>query len=126
MRFLPYAWALPNTLLGLLGALVAGGTGGRVAWREGVFEACGGRLALLNRLRPEIGIAAITFGHVILATDAGTLERTRAHELIHVRQYEAWGPFFIPAYLVASLMARLRGGHSYYDNRFEREARARD
>ena len=122
MRLLAYAWTLPNTLLGLLGALLARGTGGSLTWREGVFEAWGGGLRWLNRLRPEIGIVAITFGHVILASNRIALEQSRTHELVHVRQYELWGPFFIPAYLAASLMARLRGGHSYYDNRFEREA----
>ena len=28
-----------------------------------------------------------------------------AHEAHHVRQYSAWGPLFIPAYLVASVVA---------------------
>ena len=66
---------------------------------------------------------AITFGHVVLAVDE--LDRsTLDHELAHVRQYEIWGPLFIPLYLLASLGARLRGGHPYRDNRFEVAARA--
>jgi hypothetical protein len=66
---------------------------------------------------------AITFGHVILAVDELDPETMR-HELVHVRQYERWGPLFIPAYLFASARARLRGGHAYRDNPFEVAARA--
>jgi hypothetical protein len=42
---------------------------------------------------------AITLGHVVLATTESALKKTRSHERVHVRQYERWGPFFIPAYL---------------------------
>ena len=66
---------------------------------------------------------AITFGHVVLAVDEldpSTLE----HELVHVRQYEAWGPLFIPVYGLASLGARIRGRDAYRDNPFEVAARA--
>jgi hypothetical protein len=35
----------------------------------------------------------------------------------------SWGPFFVPAYLLAGVWALLQGGHPYFDNRFEREAR---
>ena len=66
---------------------------------------------------------AITFGHVVLCIDEID-DETLEHELVHVRQYETWGPFFIPAYLLASLSARTRGGHHYRDNRFEVAARA--
>ena len=65
---------------------------------------------------------AITFGHVVLAVDELDPETFR-HELVHVRQYERWGPMFIPAYLIASVTAGLRGGHPYRDNPFEISAR---
>ncbi len=61
----------------------------------------------------------MTLGHVILGADSGALDATRAHELVHVRQCERWGPFFLPAYALASLWALLRGGHYYRDNGFE-------
>ena len=65
---------------------------------------------------------AITFGHVVLSVDE--LDPTTLdHEIVHVRQYERWGPLFFPAYLFASLAARLRGGHGYRDNPFEIAAR---
>lgn len=64
---------------------------------------------------------AITLGHVVLSVD--TLdEPTFCHEFVHVRQFERWGPLFIPAYGLASVWAVVRGGHHYRDNRFEREA----
>lgn len=67
---------------------------------------------------------AITFGHVVLAVDRldGPILR---HELEHVRQYETWGPLFVPAYIAASAWAWLRGRRPYRDNRFEAAARAR-
>ena len=64
----------------------------------------------------------MTLGHVVLGRDLHCLESTRAHERIHVRQVERWGPLFLPAYALASLMAFSRGGHPYHDNVFEREA----
>ncbi len=47
--------------------------------------------------------AAITFGHTVLARTQADLDASRSHERIHVRQYERWGLFFIPAYLLCSL-----------------------
>ena len=66
---------------------------------------------------------AITFGHVVLAVDELDPETMR-HELVHVRQYERWGPLFVPVYLLAGLATGLRGRHPYRDNPFERAARA--
>ena len=39
-----------------------------------------------------------------------------------MRQYERWGPFFIPAYLAASLWMLVTGRDPYRENPFEREA----
>jgi hypothetical protein len=125
MRLLRYAWALfPNTLIGLALACLARATGG--GWRvvDGVLEAHGGAVAWLLRhatLLP-LGASAITFGHVVLGRDRGCLDRTREHERVHVRQYERWGPCFLPAYGLSSLAAWRRGERAYRDNRFEREA----
>jgi hypothetical protein len=91
---------------------------------DGVLEAHGPTLAwLLSHLTliPG-GAAAVTLGHVVIARDDWALESTRAHERVHVRQCEAWGPFFVPAYLAASLSALLRGRNFYFDNWFEVEA----
>jgi hypothetical protein len=49
--------------------------------------------------------------------------KTLRHELEHVRQYEKWGPLFVPAYLIAAVWVWLRGRHHYRDNPFELAAR---
>jgi len=95
----------------------------RAKWRvvDGVLEAHGPLLAwLLSHLTLMPGGAdALTLGHVVIGRDAWSLESTRAHERVHVRQCEAWGFLFVPAYLTASLSVFLRGRHFYFDNRFE-------
>ena len=102
------------------------------AWRvrlrivDGVLEAHGPALAWLLARGTPIGAAALTLGHVVIARDAGALVETRAHERVHVRQCEIWGPLFIPAYLVASMVAVLRGRHFYFGNAFEIQAFAAD
>ena len=118
-----FVWAAPNTALGAVVILVG-------IWRvpvrvvDGVLEAHGPTLAwlLTNLLPMSGGVAAVTLGHVVLARDAELLETTRAHERVHVRQCEIWGPLFVPAYLAASVIAALRGEHFYFDNAFEVEA----
>ena len=122
-----YLWASPATALGLIAATLASRRA-RAAIVDGVIEIHGPALAwALRTLTPWCGGAvAITFGHVVLARDQTALDSTRTHERVHVRQYEVWGPFFIPAYLAAGVWAWLRGGDAYYDNPFEREAFARE
>ena len=115
MSALRYLWAVPWSVIGLAlsvlfrdryiarGVLVAEGADwpGRLGWRY----------------------RAITFGHVILCVDE--LDPvTFEHELVHVGQYERWGPLFVPVYLVSGLWALVRGRHGYLDNRFELAARA--
>ena len=119
-----YLWVFPGTLVGLLLIPLAIVSGGGMQVVDGVLEAHGGWLTrLLNRPFWISGpIAAITFGHVVLGCDRMTLERTRRHERVHVQQYERWGPFFIPAYVCASVWIRCRGGNAYLDNPFEVEA----
>lgn len=125
---LAYVWASPTTTLGLVFAPVALLSGGGVQLVAGVVEIYGGGVAWLLRhatLLPG-GASAMTLGHAVLGVDRLALELTRDHERVHVRQAERWGPLFVPAYLLASLIARLRGGDAYRDNRFEREAFGRE
>ncbi len=100
-------------------------TGGRVQCVQGVAEFHGGRLGrLFANLPHPYCFAAITFGHVILGTDAQQLDAARRHEHVHVRQYERWGLFMLPAYALSSFWQFVRGGRIYRDNVFEREAYA--
>ena len=86
-----------------------------------MVELWGGFATWLLASRP-FRAEAMTLGHVILGRNRRCLDRCRAHELAHVRQVERWGPFFLPAYLAASLWAHLSGRHYYRDNWFEVDA----
>ena len=126
-RALVYLWVLPTTTLGLLFlplALLSRRGGARVV--DGVLELHGGAVTLFLRYCTLLrgGASAMTLGHVVLGRDERLLDLTREHERVHVRQCERWGPLFIPAYLLASLWVKLRGGRPYEDNPFEREAYA--
>ena len=69
---------------------------------------------------------AITFGQVILGQSDAALDIAHAHERIHIRQYERWGPLMGPAYLACSAVLWLRGRRPYRDNPFEREAYSKE
>ena len=119
-------WAAPYSVLGLLAALPACALGARLRRSGHTLECTGGQLGRwMQRLPNRHRLVALTLGHVILAVDAPAMQRLRAHELVHVRQYELWGPFFGPAYLLESLWQTLRGRDAYLANRFEREAYAK-
>jgi hypothetical protein len=120
-----YLWAAPTTAIGVV-VLLAGLRRAKVRFVDGVLEAYGPTLAwiLRNLTFMPGGAAAVTLGHVVIGRDHASLESTRAHERVHVRQCETWGPLFVPAYLVAGLAAGARGRSFYYDNRFEVQAYA--
>lgn len=120
-RVLAYLWAAPTTLLGLAAGLLGLMTGGGGRYRGGTLEFWGGLVTLLLR-SPLLRAGALTLGHVILGRSVRELDRCRDHELVHVRQTERWGPFFLPAYVASSLWAILTGRHYYLGNRFEIEA----
>jgi hypothetical protein len=124
-KILLYLWALPNSLLGLLFVPAALAREGGLRVVDGVLEIHGPLLARILRHGIPIagGAAAITFGHVVLGCDRRSLDLTRDHERVHVRQYERWGPLFIPAYLLAGAWAWLRGDGAYEGNYFECDAR---
>lgn len=124
MRLARYLWALPTTCVALPLVFAALATHGRLAVVDGVLEVQGGavRWFLRHGMLFQYGVVALTLGHIVLGQDQRCLDRARAHERVHVKQCERWGVFFIPAYLLASLWALLRGQHYYYGNAFEREA----
>jgi hypothetical protein len=123
-RTATYLWALPTTAIGILVAALTLFTGGRARFHTGVLEVWGGFSTwFLQKIVPLPGGAtAMTLGHVVIARDPAAHTQTRAHERIHVRQCERWGPFFIPAYLLTSLYLKARGKDAYRDNPFERDA----
>jgi len=108
-------WASPNTSIGLALGLILGG---RFQVVDGVVEVHGPRIAYVLE-RMWVPAAAITLGHCVLAQSAPLLHQTRRHERVHVRQYECWGPLFIPTYLLLSAGLALCGRDGYRENPFE-------
>ncbi len=121
-RLLLIVWVSPASLLGLLVGLLGLATGGGVQRAGPVLEFYGGAVTRLLQRGLLVPAAAMTLGHVILGQTPADLHRCRTHEMVHVRQYERWGPAFIPAYLAASFWLWLHGRNPYLDNPFEREA----
>lgn len=98
LSWLGFVWTLPNTLLGLVfGALTFQRP--RLAGGALIFDRSPRGI---TALMPRMNRAAMTIGFVILAARpvTGTL---LAHERHHIRQYCAWGPLFIPVYLVLAI-----------------------
>ncbi len=114
-------WASPGSLLGLCACALAALSGGGVSRVDHTLECHGGLCRWLLDRRP-FRARAMTLGHVIVGRDLPALIATRTHERVHVRQYERWGPLFIPAYLGWSCYLWLRRLDPYYDNPFEVEA----
>ena len=125
-RILVYMWAAPTSVIGLLFLIPPMLRLTHVHMRivDGVLELHGGLVTRFLRHGTFLrgGAAAMTLGHVVLGVNQRALDETRDHERVHVRQVERWGPAFIPAYLLASVIAWMRGQHPYLDNYFEREA----
>ena len=126
LRIGRYLWALPTTLIGLTFLPFARIDGGRASAVDGVLEIHAKWIQfLLRRCIPiRNGASAMTLGHVVIGCDQECLDRSREHERVHVRQFERWGPLFIPAYLLSSLVLLMSGRDAYRDNPFEREAYA--
>ena len=122
-RIMAYAWAAPNTLLGLALGLIMLCLGGQLRLVAGVAEFHGGWLGrIVARAPKSVGFGAMTLGHTIVGIDQPTLCVLRAHEHAHVRQYEQWGLFFLPAYLLSSLWQVINGRNAYASTFFERQA----
>lgn len=116
-------WASPWTLFGLLVGGLGLATGGRVRQTGRVLEFSGGFARVFLKVFPLVrGASAVTFGHTVLGRSQSLLDDCRRHEMVHVRQYERWGPLFVPAYLFCWLVLWLSGRNAYFDNPFERQA----
>ena len=132
MQTLRVLWVLPVSLCALPLLPLALW---RSSWRvcDNVLEISSPALAWFLRgpwfraMSGGEGFAAATIGHVIVARNSECLANCRVHEHVHVRQCERWGALFPLAYVLAGLYAALKAsnwGAYYWNNRFEREARA--
>ena len=116
-------WASPYTLIGLCIGMIGICTGGHMRVQGRVIEFYGGAVKwLLHRLPDGQYKLAITLGHTILGQTDAALDISHDHEMVHVRQYERWGPFMGPAYLICMLVLWFMGRRPYRDNPFERQA----
>jgi hypothetical protein len=123
-----YVWTLPNTIVGLVFVPFAFWPRSGARLVKGVLELHG---PLISRILQHVvplrgGACAMTFGHIVVGRDRMSLDLTRRHERVHVRQCEIWGPAFIPAYLAAALWAHMTGTGAYAGNYFERQALGTD
>ncbi len=106
-------------LIGTVGMLF----GARCQLNEGCVEFHGGVVKRVLQCGPlASGIMAMTIGHTILGQTEAGLDVSREHEHVHVKQYERWGPFFLPAYFGCSFYMWLIKKDPYRDNPFEVEA----
>jgi tetratricopeptide (TPR) repeat protein len=122
-RLLAILWASPYTLLGLGLGMIGVCTGGRVRIRGRVIEFYGGGVKwLLQQFWFVEGALAFTLGHTILGQTDAALDISHNHEMVHVCQFERWGPLMGPAYLGCCLVLWLMRCRPYRDNPFEREA----
>ena len=122
-QILAIVWASPYTLIGLFLGGIGLCTGGRARIRGRAIEFYGGAVKWLVIHLPHGQFTlAFTLGHTILGQSDASLDISRDHEMVHVRQFERWGPFMGPAYLLSSLVLWITGRHPYRDNPFEREA----
>jgi hypothetical protein len=123
LQFAAFLWASPYTLMGLVLGTIGICSGGSARIRGRVIEFYGGGVKwLINRLPDGQFVLAFTLGHTIFGQTDASLDISRDHEMVHVRQFERWGPLMGPAYLFCSLYQWLIGRRAYRDNPFEREA----
>ena len=123
ITILAIIWTSPWTLFGLAIGALGLASGGRVQRVGRVIEFYGGFVTWYLEFFPLVaGSAAVTFGHTVLGRSRSDLDACREHELVHVRQYERWGPFLVPAYLLCWLVRWLMRKDGYYGNPFERQA----
>jgi hypothetical protein len=124
-RLLIYLWVLPTTLIGLP-FLITALFDGEARCVNGVLEIHGRVTSFFLRrvagLMLPNGASAMTLGHIVIGRDREMLDRTRRHERVHVRQCEWFGPFFVVAYLLCSVVVLLMGRDAYRANPFERQA----
>jgi hypothetical protein len=69
-------------------------------------------------------VRAQTVGRYVFAREILPPEIV-AHECEHIRQWERFGPFYLPLYFSSSALVLLRGRRAYWDNAFESAARRR-
>jgi hypothetical protein len=120
-----FIWAAPLTAFGVAPAFLVWLARGHARWCDGALDVHG-PIARRVLTLPWLNFSAITIGHIIIARDADCCARAGAHERVHVRQGERWGPLFPLLYCGAGLWQMVLGRTFYWDNPFEVAARRAD
>ena len=98
IEVLGFLWTLPNTIIGLLlGALTF-----QLPRLHGAAIVFDRAPRGLTRAMLSFDRTAMTIGFVIVS-GVPVEGRLLVHEREHIRQYMAWGPFFIPVYLLLAV-----------------------
>ena len=115
-RVVSSVWAGPLTVVGLGLAILSGRS---PAWDPDlhclVVRGAGGPSKVALR---SVGAHANTVGQIVIATQAQPSAVLLAHEAVHARQAERFGPLLFPLYVW------LGARYGYRDNPLERAARA--
>lgn len=119
IKLIQILWASPNSIIGLTVGTLGLLTGGKAQLAEGCIEFYGG---CVEKMLERLHVFGMTLGHTILGQTKNGLRIVRKHEQVHVRQYERWGPFFLPLYLGWSAYLWAKGKDYYRLNPFEVEA----
>jgi hypothetical protein len=116
-------WNSPNTLVGLS---VKAFFGNNNFEKHGDMHFVAKPGSRFDKQFEKMGKTAITLGEIILYKSDAFTRRTIEHEIVHVDQYRKYGPFFLPAYGISSIISRIKHGSWYRENEFEKKARKED
>jgi hypothetical protein len=115
---LGHLWVLPLTLIGLVEMAVMGRPlAYRLSLSEGLVLIYDSELFGVTTLR------GCNMGAVTMVRLGPGVPECLAHEQRHMRQGMVMGVFTLLVYPILGLVAKARGGHWYYDNWLERDAR---
>ena len=122
-------WTSPNTLLGIGIGFLGLPAGSRMCRGENAIH------FLAHPILSFFPARAVTFGNCVLYRkdahpdlevtrhDGNGLQRIADHERAHTIQYEYWGPFFLPVYLLLVLLPGIHPLERQADRWAERFAR---
>lgn len=113
-------WNLPNTIIGLIVLYMYG----KSTFKEmGENHYVAKLWSRFNLHMKRINKSAITLGEIVLYRDRAFTKKRINHELVHVNQGRTWGIFFLPLYIIASIVSRVIEGNWHEGNIFEKQAR---
>lgn len=107
-------WALPNTLIGLAYGGIGTLFGAPPVWnsQDGILE--------FKNMPEWMMPSAMSLGHVHLFGPNHYIPSVRKEELLHTRQAEILGPFYLPLHALSMGISVLTGGGTHGNNPLEK------